>query len=384
MLTPEETIYLDNASTSYPKPVEVIHTLSHFYDHTIGSYGRSGDPHTIQTSGIIEDLRDLLATMIGADRLGSHIIFTHNATDGINRVLNGLPPLQADEVVISPMEHNAVTRPLYAKLQAKAPLTMPHHKDGMVDLHLLEELLTNHPKSTPLRLAILNGMSNVNGVIQPMAHIIQLLRDFAPRCQILLDASQAFPYIPPLSTLPDFIAITGHKGSLGPTGTGALFIAHPDALTPVVRGGNGYRSELQEISPFMPDRFEAGTMNLLGLVAWYAALSKPHPSLITKEMWQEHITRVRSISGINVFSASSPECQGPVYSICSEKYPPSQLGDLLLLQYRISSRSGLHCAPLAHKTIGTMPLGTTRISISALTPPEYLDQLYSALYELHR
>ncbi|MDN4753336.1 aminotransferase class V-fold PLP-dependent enzyme [Porphyromonadaceae bacterium W3.11] len=386
MLTEPDTIYLDNASTSYPKPNAVHEVLAHYYDKPIGSYGRNGDLNTIRTAGVIEDLRDLLASKIGADGLGSHMIFTHNSTDGINRVLNGLPPLQPHEVVISPMEHNSVTRPLYAKLRGQSPLILPHLTDGGINIEMLYEFLEECKKSTSIKLVILNEMSNVNGVTQPIAEVIKTFREAFPESQILIDASQSFPYTQPLLTqlLPDFLVMTGHKGSLGPTGTGALFILHPESLTPSVQGGNGYRSEEQAISPYMPDRFEAGTLNMLGLTAWYAALTSLESIHIEREVWLEHLIKVKSIPGIKVYSSNDSETQGPLYSIRSEKFTPSQLGDQLMHRYHISTRSGLHCAPLAHRSLGTLPEGTTRISISALTPNSYLETLYQSLYELHQ
>lgn len=377
-----KTIYLDNASTSYPKPVELSYTLSHFYDQAVGSYGRSGDRHTLECSAIIEELRDLLAQKIGAEGTGSHIIFTHNATDGINRVINGLPKLSPDKVLISPMEHNAVTRPLYAKLKGASPLVMPALSDGSINLDALNHQL----QQQKFKLALINGMSNVNGMPQPIEQVIRLLRQEQPKCQILIDASQAFPYINPLpkESLPDYFVITGHKGSLGPTGTGALFILNPEAIQPTLLGGNGYRSELQEPSQLMPDRFEAGTLNMLGLVAWHAVLNTPHPPLISTEQWRNHLESIQQIPDLQLFAANNPIAQGPLYSIRSKRYSPAQLGDLLQNKYHILTRTGLHCAPLAHQTLGTLPEGTTRISISSLTPPSYLDYLHHALHELHR
>lgn len=386
MLKELETIYLDNASTSYPKTNEVYEVLAHYYDTPIGSYGRSGDLNTIRASGIVEDLRDILASKIGAEGLGSHIIFTHNSTDGINRVLNGMPPLSPDEVVISPMEHNSVTRPLYAKLKGQSPYVLPHLTDGTIDMSALDLLLEKWKKSSPIKLLLINEMSNVNGVTQPIVEIMRAFRRTFPECQILIDASQSFPYTKPLPSelLPDYLVMTGHKGSLGPTGTGALFILHPEAITPSVQGGNGYRSEQQALSPHMPDRFEAGTLNMIGLTAWHAALSSLPKTLMDKKAWLEHLKKVKSISGLSVYSAKDLERQGPLYSIRSERFTPSELGDHLMQHYHIITRSGLHCAPLAHRSLGTLPEGTTRISISALTPYSSLEMLYRSLYELHQ
>lgn len=375
-------IYLDNASTSYPKPRELSLALSHFYDEVVGSYGRSLDNHTLEVCAIIEELRDLLARRIGAEGMGSHITFTHHATDAINRVINGLPHLSPQEVIISPMEHNAVTRPLYAKLKGARPIIMPSHTDGSIDLDAFALQLEKYH----LKLAVINGMSNVNGMTPALEESICLLRQKQPQCRILLDASQAFPYIPalPRKYLPDFIALTGHKGSLGPTGTGALFILDPESIGPSVLGGNGYRSEIQEPSSIMPDRFEAGTLNMLGLSAWYAALQASKPSLISQDQWIAHIKEIQNISGIQMYCAKDIQAQGPLYSIRSAKFSPAQLGDVLYKKYHILTRSGLHCAPLAHQTLGTLPEGTTRISISSLTPNSYLEDLTKALYELHQ
>lgn len=375
-------IYLDNAATSYPKPREMKEAFATFYDTPVGSYGRSGDQHTLDMCLLVEKLRDRLAEMIGAPERGEQVVFTANATQGINMVLQGMP-LRREQVLMSPMEHNAVTRPVHA-LPGDQPSVMPALEDGKVDLYQLHQKLRSG-ELDHIHLCILNTMSNVNGVTQPLSEIVDLLRHYLPQVQILLDGAQGLPYVHILAEEwgIDYVAITGHKGLMGPTGTGALYIRHPLSLKPLLRGGNGHQSEVQDDTIFMPDRFEVGTLNLPGLVAWYAAVKELPPPKIDHERFASFIDRLRQLPGLHLFTAKEMADQGPLFSVQSDRYSSNELSDILRERYIIATRSGIHCAPLAHRTLGTIKGGTVRVSLSSLTPASHLESLYTALHELH-
>ena len=371
-------IYLDNASTSYPKPQKVKECLATFYDQPIGSYGRTPDDRTLEISAEVERLRDTLNSRVGGVE-GSHIVFCYNATEALNRIALGLPNLCKEEVIISPMEHNAVTRPL-ERLPGNQYTVMPCHSDGKVDVERLYPMLK---KKGDLKLAIVNGMSNVNGVVQPLEEICRCIKVYRPDCLIAIDAAQYLPYMymNAVEWGIDFVAISGHKGWLGPTGIAALYVSRPETLDPVVRGGTGYRSEWQGVVPHLPEKYEVGTLNMLGAVAWMAALDEPLNPLITPEVLQDILKEIRPM-GYRVYSAVERDGQGPLFSVTSPTLSPGVLADELWQRAQIIVRSGLHCAPLAHRTLDTLPSGTVRISLSPFTTTEEMTLLCQSLHAL--
>lgn len=377
-------IYFDNASTSYPKPPEVTCHLSHIYDEPLGSYGRSRDTHTLELSTMVEELRDLLSTLIGAEGQGSHIVFTKNATEAINTVIRGLNGLRKEEVLISPLEHNAVMRPLDALEGTRVPWMFPFNPDGCINLEQSAQFLS---KLKGIRLCVLNAMSNLNGVIQPIREVSALVKKYLPNCLILIDGAQALPYINVEAERSeiDFVAITGHKSLMGPVGTGALFIRDPKSIAPLIRGGNGFHSEQLSDTDHMPERFEAGTINLLGLSTWYIGMKeRPQQPLIPQAEFYRFIQRIRGELTYKVLCADIVERQGPVFSLLPVTGSAERLSDELYYNYGIATRFGLHCAAIAHRTLGTLQTGATRISLSRYNTPDELDTLFEALTTLSK
>lgn len=375
-----QTLYFDNASTSFPKPEAVQDLLTHFFDEPIGSYGRSGDERTLGFITEVEALRDNLAHLIGATEpdAGSHIIFTKNATEAINTVIRGINGLSRHRVLISPMEHNAVTRPLY-HLPGEMYSVMPSEDNGRIDLEALEKLLKQDEEA--FDLVVINGMSNVNGVIPPLEKLCHLIHHYAPTAKILLDGAQSLPYhTPECSTWGiDYVALTGHKGFMGLQGTGALYTKDPRGLSPLIRGGSGSRSEVQDDLDLLPDRYEAGTLNLLGLTAWSRAC-RSHPSYnLSMDEYRGFVDELSALSNLNIYSGD-----GYLFSLRSSKLSVARLHDALLYEYGINTRAGVHCAPLAHKTLGTLPEGTLRISLSPYTTHRDMEQLLHALHSILR
>lgn len=376
-----EMIYLDNASTTYPKPEEMKAFLATAYDRPLGSYGRSRDGYTLELSQRVELLRDRLASLIGVDGQGEHICFTKNATEAINIVLRGLPLLKSSEVLLSPMEHNAVARPTYALDTESKPFLLPAQSDGLVDCSTLADLLPN--LTVAPRLCVLNAMSNVNGLVQDLHSVIKIVRKAYPACLFLIDAAQAIPYIKieaeELGI--DFVAITGHKGLLGPTGTGALYIRNPESISPLLRGGTGFRSFDLADTLHLPERFEVGTLNLIGLSAWYMALLHyPEGLGISSGGLHSYARSLEAGGRYRVFTALDPHRQGPLFSLLPIGEEASILSDKLYHKHGIATRVGLHCAPLAHQTIGTEKSGTLRVSISPYSTWEELYRLEEALH----
>lgn len=374
--------YFDNATTSYPKPAAMLRALAHFYDQPIGSYGRGVADATLAMTMKIETLRDLVAEWLGVS-VPEHVVFAENATFALNTLLRGYQPLhqQGGVVWISPMEHNALMRPLNelcASDQRIKYQVMPHKPDGIIDV---SQLAASYP-GPDTRLACINIESNVNGVIQPMAEIAQVLNRL--RVPILCDATQCVGSQP--LQVDDWgvemVAFTGHKGLLGPTGTGGFYMRCPDQVVPLTTGGNGTHSEMMTMVQEMPDRFMAGTPNALGLCALYEAMADMPRYAISQADWNRWLDEIAQLPGITLLRAHDPMQQGYLCSLRHCRLSPAEMADQLYSQYGIHTRVGLHCAPLAHQTLGTMAGGTLRLSLSPYHTEADLNQLAQALREV--
>ncbi|RCK78951.1 MAG: Cysteine desulfurase [Candidatus Ozemobacter sibiricus] len=369
--------YFDNAATSFPKPPGVARAMARYLDEMGGSYGRSAYPRAREVARLIERTRDRLAETLGT-RLAEQVVFQPNATTALNTVLQGFS-YHRGKVLVTPLEHNAVMRPL-AELARRGLLhweVMPHHADGTVDLDRLPAAVT-----PDVRLAVVNHMSNVNGVVQPLAAIKERLG----AVPVLVDASQSLGTVP-LRTDEwnlDYVAVTGHKGLLGPTGTGALFLRRPETVAPLIWGGTGSRSDRFEMPDELPDRFEAGTANLAGLCGLLAALEERPAPRHELAAFLALLERLRRLPGMIVWAAADPAAQGEVASITVAGRDPADLGNRLAERFGIEVRIGLQCAPLAHRTLGTFPQGTVRLAPSIYHSPADLEFLAAALEEVVR
>ncbi len=366
--------YFDNAATSFPKPPSVAAAMARYLNEMGGPYGRSAYPRAFEVSRTVEKTRDLLAERMGA-RDAEQVVFAPNATQAINLVLRDVLS-RGGRVLISPLEHNAVTRPL-AALASRCGAScevLPHLADGRVDLDRIEGMVT-----ADAVLAVVNHQSNVNGVIQPLGEI----RERLGTVPLLVDASQSFGSIPIRvdDWKIDFLAFTGHKALLGPTGIGGLYMRNPASLEPLVYGGTGSTSESFDMPDFVPDRFEAGTPNIVGIFGLQAALQEPAACRHSREDFRRLIEDLRSMPSLKVLCADRFENQGDVISLLQPGHDPADLGRRLFDNFSIETRVGLHCAPLAHRTLGTFPSGTLRIGVSGYHTSDDLTYLTEAVRE---
>ncbi len=370
--------YFDNAATSFPKPKAVGREILRYLNEVGGPYGRSFYDRALDVSRTVETCREKLSDRIGASD-ADRLVFTSNATQAINTVIKGLN-LDDKDVWISPMEHNAVTRPLkYLEDTGRIRIKqLPALAGGLVDVESVKKMDFGNAG-----LIVLCHQSNVTGLIQPAAEI----KKASGNIPLLLDASQSAGHIEVEAEKwdLDYVAFTGHKGLLGPTGTGGLYMKNPDVLIPLINGGTGSRSDSWETPAFLPDRFEAGTPNIAGIFGLYGALSeKPEPRH-SGDDFLKLVDAVSSVSGILVHSAADRKSQGEVFSISmdtsvlNDAVTVSDFGMVLYSGFGMETRIGLHCAPLAHQTIGTFPEGTVRIAPSVYHSMDDFNRLIEAI-----
>lgn len=349
--------------------------MTRYLDELGGPYGRSAYRRALEVSRVVERARDRLAAEFGIGR-AECLTFQPNATAGLNLVLQGLLK-PGDEVLVSPLEHNAVMRPLAAmkRLRGITWRVLPADSDGLVRVEELPRML-----SSKTRLVVINHQSNVNGLIQPL----QEIRKAAGDVPILVDAAQSAGAVELHvdDWRLDYMAFTGHKSLLGPTSTGGVFVRHPQNIEPLIYGGTGSISESTDMPDFAPDIFEAGTGNIAGVFGLLAAVENVPPARHTRSEYLAFIDAVASLPGIRLLRAANPENQGNLFSFCHERLDPAEIATRLSESYGIEVRAGLHCAPLTHQTLGTFPTGTVRLSPSRLHCLADFERVLCALREI--
>lgn len=376
-------IYLDNAATSFPKPPAVTESIVDFLAHSAGNPGRSGHVLALAAQTVVAATRRQLASLFGVPD-PSRIVFALNATDALNTALWGLLR-PGDRVVTTSIEHNAVARPLHALAERGVEVTrVACAPDGTLDLDDLDRAL----RSGPVRLVAMCHASNVVGTILPAREAAKLAH--GQGALFLLDAAQTAGVLPidAREMGIDLLAVPGHKGLLGPTGTGGLYVAPGVRLSPLRQGGTGTRSEEERQPEELPEAFEAGTLNTVGIAGLGAALRylgdrgqqaiRAHEVALTTRL----IDGLREVPGVRVHGTGNPALQVGVVSLSVEGWEPVDFAAVLDSSFGIAVRSGLHCAPLAHRTLGTFPRGTVRLSPGCFTTDDDVDQALAAVREL--
>ena len=359
----ETVIYLDNAATSWPKPESVYQTMDEFLRRKGGNPGRGGHSMAAAAKETVEETRMLLARLINAPEM-NRVIFALNCTDALNLGLKGLLR-PGDHVITSCIGHNSLVRPMRKLEKQGVRITRlpPLVETGVVSAKDIEEAITENTK-----LVVLTHASNVTGVIQPVADYGAIARRH--NLVFMVDAAQTagnYPIDVEASNI-DLLAFSGHKGLLGPPGTGVLYVGHRVDLDSLREGGTGSYSEQEEQPVTLPDRYESGTLNSVGISGLGAGL---------KYIFKEGLERIRTheqylidrlidglsnIPGLILYTARDRSKQAPVISCNIQRYEPGEVGTILDQAFDIKVRTGLHCAPAAHRTLGTYPLGTIRLS----------------------
>jgi cysteine desulfurase family protein len=376
-------IYFDNAATSWPKPARVIEAMSHFMTEVGANPGRSAHHLSVQAGRIVYETREALARLFNMDD-PLRIVFGLNATEALNLALRGLLR-PGDHVVTSSMEHNSVMRPLRA-LEEQGVVeveAVPCSSEGFLDPADLEAAIGPHT-----RMIALNHGSNVVGSLLPVAEAGEIARAYD--VLLLVDAAQtAGAYHLDMKAMQvDLLAFTGHKTLFGPQGTGGLCIGERvdvDDLQPLKQGGTGSRSDHEEQPAFLPDKYESGTVNTVGLAGLRAGvefvLERGVENIRVREveLTQRLIEGLLDIPGVMLYAGHDAEMQMATISFNVEGLAPSEVGLRLDEEYNIMSRVGLHCAPAAHRTIGTFPVGTVRFSLSYFNTVEDVDEALRAV-----
>lgn len=375
-------IYFDNAASSWPKPEAVYKAMDNFMRNIGGNPGRSGHRLSIEAAKIIFESRESLACLFGiAD--SSRIIFTSNATEALNLAIKGVLK-RGGYVITTGFEHNSVMRPLrfFEKELNIRVTTIGPLKGEIVDLKLLEKAITAKTK-----LIISIHGSNVTGDIAPIEKISGIAKKH--KIPFLVDASQAAGSVPiNLSQIEvDMFAFTGHKALLGPQGTGGLYIKEGIELVPLKQGGTGSRSESEEQPEFLPDKYESGTPNTVGIAGLGAGVKYILKTGI-KKIWERKkhlrsylLKSLQSLDRINIYSSFKPEGLA-VVSFNLDNIGPAKIAQDLSEKFGIMTRPGLHCSPLAHRTIQTFPEGTLRVSLGNFNTEREIDYFIRCLKKI--
>lgn len=373
-------IYLDNAATSFPKPEAVYRSIDETLRQFGGNPGRGGHQLALDASRIVFAAREAVAGFFGI-RDSSRVVFTANATVAINQALFGLLR-PGDRVVTTNMEHNAVARPLWA-LQERGVEVVKVAADvrGFVS----PEDFCRACSAAPTALAVLGHISNVTGTIQDLTTIGSWCRRHA--VTLLVDAAQSAGLLPiDVETLGiDLLAAPGHKGLFGPVGSGFLYVRPGLELVPLLYGGTGANSHSELMPEVMPERLESGTPNtpgLAGLTAGIAWLEE-----VGLEAIREHefrclnrlLTGLAAIPGLEIYGPGDAAKSGGVLSFNLKGIDPSAVAFRLDQEFSICVRAGLHCAPEAHRAIGTYPAGTVRVSPNMMNSLEEIDAFLAAV-----
>jgi len=370
----QNTIYLDNGATSFPKPPAVAAAMSHYLLKVGGSPGRSGHRLSQEAARVLFECREALARLFGAPD-SRRIVFTLNATQALNTAIYGmLRP--GDRVVTTAMEHNSTMRPL-RDLEHRGVISLevvPCDGAGRLDLGRLEAALASRP-----RLLAAVHASNVSGAIVPLRQVGAMTR--AAGTLLLVDAAQSAGALPidVEADGVDLLSFTGHKALFGPQGTGGLWARAGVEPEPLYRGGTGSNSELEEQPAFWPDKLESGTQNAVGIAGLLAGVSFIEETGLgvirarEEALTQRLLDGLRAVAGITLYGPVDAAERSPIVSLNIAGLVPSEAGFLLEEGFGVLTRVGLHCSPAAHHTLGTYPQGTVRLAPGYFTTDAEID-----------
>ncbi|MEO1130619.1 MAG: aminotransferase class V-fold PLP-dependent enzyme [Planctomycetota bacterium] len=377
-------VYFDNAATSFPKPPEVLRAMTDYATRLGASPGRGAYAEAREAGALMHRCRERISRLIGGES-PEHVVFTLNTSDALNLAIRGLAR-PGDHIVTTEMDHNSVLRPLNALIERSGITQTRVPVDPETGVVNPDDVRSAIRRDT--RLVAVVHASNVTGSLQPVGEIGRICRDIG--VPLLVDAAQSVGHMPlDVQELAiDLLAVPGHKGLLGPLGTGALYIRPglERSMQTVREGGTGSVSELDVQPETMPDRFEPGSHNAIGIIGLSEGVQyllergidaiAEHERGLTSQFIEglhtgggEH--HAEMLPGLRLLGPQGVAQRTGVFAVTVDGLPPGALSDLLEERYGVLTRSGLHCAPLAHRTFGCAPeqvaspefVGATRFSI---------------------
>ncbi|MDO5708168.1 MAG: aminotransferase class V-fold PLP-dependent enzyme [Andreesenia angusta] len=376
-------IYLDNAATTFPKPKEVYNRVYEVMTKYCANPGRSGHAMALEAGRIIYDSREIVANFFNIED-PMNIAFTSNASEALNMGIKGFLE-KGDHVITTTMEHNSILRPLTTlKDRGIIELTIVEcDKEGSLDLNKVEDAIQDNTK-----LIVTTHASNVAGTIFPVEEIGKLAHSRDIR--YMVDGAQtAGAYDIDVKKMKiDILGFAGHKSLLGPQGTGGLYVNPEIQLNTIKEGGTGSQSALLTQPEMMPDRLETGTPNTPGIAGLAAGIEYINKIGIDKiradeeKLAEKFISELRKNDLINIYGPEDFSKRVPVVSINIGEEDSSEIGYILNSAFEIYTRPGLHCAPLAHKTLGTFEQGTVRFSFGAFNTEDEIDKCIDAINEI--
>lgn len=375
------TVYLDNAATSFPKPPEVHEFSAYVYQTRGVSAARGNSLAAAENSRLIDDTRRQCLELLHAEN--KVLAFCSSATEALNTVIQGLDYSNIKRVYVSPFEHNAMLRPIY-NLQSSRNFAIMELAINVSPLRYDIEQIQQQFTDNPPDLVLLTHASNVCGLIAPFDEIFSAAKQYG--AITVLDMSQTAGLVDTdiSSHNVNYAVFAGHKTMLGPFGIAGLILRRNDPLKPLLYGGTGTHSALHDMPADLPERLEAGSHNLQAIaglsaaVQWIQTIGMDTIRAREKELTNTLKQLLQGYPNIHMVG----DCEGVSNVSCVfDGYSPDEIG-LILSQRNIAVRTGLHCAPLAHKALGTAPGGTVRFSLSCFNSETDLDKLQDVLDEI--
>lgn len=385
-------IYLDNAATSWPKPEAVYQAVDRYQREVGAAAGRGAYAEATQVDAAITGVRKSIAKLIGAESHKS-IVFTLNCTDSLNQAIHGVVRASdasagTPHVVTTVVEHNSVLRPL-RELEERGEISVtrvPCDRQGIVDPDAVRQAITPNT-----RLVAMLHASNVTGALQPAAEVGKIVRE--TEALYLLDAAQTLGHLPlrVQDLHVDLLTAAGHKGLLGPLGTGVLYV-RPGVEGQVAstrQGGTGSQSDIDRQPENLPDKFECGNLNVPGILGVGAGVNylaergidaiQQHAQQLTGQL----LDGLQNLPGVTLYGPCDPQRQVGVVSFTIGDFDPRELAAVLDASYRVQARAGIHCAPRMHESLGTLQTGgTLRFSVGAFTSAAEIESALAAVAEV--
>jgi cysteine desulfurase family protein len=380
---------MDNAATSFPKPRDVLQAMSNYAQQIGASAGRGAYREAIETGSLLTDCRRRLCKLFNGEN-HDHFIFTLNCTDALNLAIKGLiDPREKSHVVCAAIDHNSILRPIQEMADrgwVEQTRIRIDPATGLIDPEDVRKSLRRDTKFIAIGHA-----SNVTGTLQPIRQIGAIAKEHS--VPLIVDAAQSAAHVPidVQADNIDLLAAPGHKNLLGPLGTGFLYIRPgiEKILRTTREGGTGSLSEQPHQPDFMPDRYEAGSHNAIGIIGlaegarWILNQGIEQLAEHDLDLMRTFIEGVSDIDGLTYFGPQGVKHRIGVFSIRIDGYEPQDLSAILEASYGILTRSGIHCAPLIHQTLGTLETGgTTRFSFGPFLTKQDVKYATDALSEI--